>query len=170
MLKLSQKTLEKLIRELQGELTQEISKYEAETKRHKEELKRIEEDIAYLKSGVSASDEAHNIIALTVAALKPKSASLKSIMLDLLSDGVPRTSRQAYEHYKKITGKEKDFYDFSGMFSPVINAEGSLFAKYVVPQYPMSHRTWYCLKEWFEGNNLKPEYLAKIKAPDTVDA
>ena len=79
----------------------------------------------------------------------------------LKSANLPLTARQIMTAINVEYPERKYTYEsFSGNFSQTYRKAG--VKKYERPNAPIETRTVYGLKEWFEGNDLKVEYLELI--------
>lgn len=87
--------------------------------------------------------------------------TLEDTVLEILSDGIPRTSRELLNEYTKKTEKEMAMPFFSARLVGLQNKKS--IEKQAFPENPIQTRNYYGKHEWFVKGKLKPEYLAKIK-------
>ena len=110
--------------------------------------------ITVLNGGSVVGDESVSV--------KAKSKKTRrEIILDVLSEGVPKTSRELLDAYNDISGKNNKFQNFSGALSTIVKNSNKI-KKYEIQGAPNDRRFFYCLKDWFTGNELKEEYLNRI--------
>lgn len=91
-----------------------------------------------------------------------KKQTFEEQIVDILSDGVPRTSRVLQDHYEKKFGAVYETKNFSSKLSIASKAKGT-FRNLLVEGFPKDLRYWWCLSSWFKNDHLLNEYMAKIK-------
>jgi len=130
--------------------------------------------IAYHKSELSKYEGILNAIngvstIAKIVANSVKNSSTRPIMpnsfagqvLSCLKD-TPSTSRELHDMYNKATGKNSPFNSFSSQLSTLANKSGRL-KKHVFDLNPMEYKYYYGKPEWFDGDDLKQEYLERVK-------
>lgn len=80
--------------------------------------------------------------------------------LTILSDGTARTSRQLFDAFREMTGKEIGFSSFSSQLSTLMSKKDSI-KKHVIPENPVDNRYYYGPKDWFEGDVMNENHLPK---------
>lgn len=85
----------------------------------------------------------------------------KDAVLLALSDGIPKTTRELLDLYLKIPGKTIAMTDFSSRL--ISMRKSTLISTHTFPNNPILTRSYHGKPEWFNGDQLKNEYLKKIK-------
>ena len=84
-------------------------------------------------------------------------------IIEILSDGLPRTVHELKIDYQKLTGINLPIKDLSSRLSGRVkyNKIGSV----EILSYPRKIRAWWGLTNWLEGNGkkFKPEYQGLIR-------
>jgi hypothetical protein len=91
----------------------------------------------------------------------PKRIHYENQIISILSDGMPRTTRELYNELINRLQRNIIFSTFSGRLSVIVKEKGNI-KKHEFPSKPLSKRYYYGLKEWFDMDRLKNEYLDKI--------
>ncbi len=142
---ISEETKARLVELLQGDI---------ET--HQAAINRIRLDILSIQNGTQAAGGSSplktNYIKMSVK---------QSVLEDLRDGNVPKTTRQLMESYVSKTGKKTDITGFSGQVTPL--KKENLIKTHTIPGNSQGTKYYQGLPEWFEGDNLKPEYLEHVE-------
>jgi hypothetical protein len=96
---------------------------------------------------------------VAVPSAKP---TFKTNLVNLfLKEKEPMTATIARSLYNEEYGTSYDKVKFSPKLSSAIPKQ---IKKYVIDSNPIETRNYYGLSQWFKGDDLKPEYIEKIKA------
>ena len=87
----------------------------------------------------------------------------QDIIVDILSDGIPRTTKQLYEHYKLLDRKDLLLKDFSSKLSVRAKSGGAKIKNVKFQKYPPDERYWWCLASWFKGDDMNEEFIIRIQ-------
>lgn len=130
-----------------------------------EELLFLEEQVKRIKNDIDALDLSDGITIQSKAfqSIINPGKTFNEIIVDILRDGVPRTSRDLLKEYSKIKQKLYSIGDFSARLSPLTKSKKQIMV-HKIDNAKIDVKHWYGLKEWFEGDILKDEFLKKIKA------
>jgi len=90
-----------------------------------------------------------------------KSKGYEKSIINIFNDGFPRTARELQEELQDVLKRKIMFTTFSGRLSE-IKKNGNIRI-HTFPQNPLTRRYYYGLQDWFEGDQLKEEYIKKIK-------
>jgi len=74
----------------------------------------------------------------------------------------PLLTKTAMDLYSKWTNKTVSYNTFSGQFSG-LSTRDTFLKKIIIPENPLPSRYYFAPSKWFDGNNLKDEYMKKIK-------
>jgi hypothetical protein len=88
--------------------------------------------------------------------------TFQDVVIDILSDGKPKTTRMLHEEYGKRGQKPVTPKDFSSKLSIRAGANDAHIKNTKLAQYPPEARHWWGLTSWFDGDSLKEEFLIKI--------
>ncbi|CAN5489406.1 hypothetical protein BH11BAC5_BH11BAC5_43140 [soil metagenome] len=83
-------------------------------------------------------------------------------VVSILRGGQPMRVVDLKPIYQKTTGEDISNKDFSSKLSIRASANGSRIKLAKFNDKPFDQRFWWCLWEWFDGDDLKPEYISKI--------
>jgi hypothetical protein len=86
-------------------------------------------------------------------------AKIEKILID---NDVPMTSRELMEGINKAYNKSYDFNNFSGNFSQLYRKSNSNIKKYELSDVPNELKTVYGLRNWFNVDELKQEFIEKF--------
>lgn len=101
----------------------------------------------------------------TVSGITPKRdrKTVRSRVEGLLADAQqPMTSREIMDNINQLYTKNYTFENFSGNFSQTYRKPGSKIQKYEIADVPIELKTVYGLKSWFNGEDMKPDYLQRF--------
>lgn len=84
----------------------------------------------------------------------------ENVILDILSDGIPRLSAELNKEYQEKTGIKVDSNDFSAKLSIRAKKGNIKNAKFL--DFPVDKRFWWGKSQWFDGNFLKADYVSII--------
>jgi hypothetical protein len=96
-------------------------------------------------------------------AIQHKSDSKKTfeeVIIEMLNSGKPMTAKMLLNKYSTLGLKEVTLKDFSSKLSMRSKAGHIKNAKF--NEYPTDQRFWWGLSDWFDGDNLKDEYVAIV--------
>ena len=89
--------------------------------------------------------------------------TVRSRVEGLLADAQrPMTSREIMDSINQTYNKKYTFNNFSGNFSQTYRKAGSKIEKYEIADVPIELKTVYGLKSWFEGEEMKREYVQRF--------
>ncbi len=126
---------------------------------HETELKRLRSDLISLDV---TDGMATGIPSKAFPKQKDSTKTFSETIKDILSDGMPRTSRELLIEFNKIKGKSYVMVDFSARLSPLAKPK-TIINVHKIDGAKLEVKNWYGLVEWFEGDVLKQQYLDKIK-------
>jgi len=86
--------------------------------------------------------------------------TMEDAILQILADGVPRTTSQLRMEYDKLTGKTSEISKFSAR---LIGLREKKTPRLNSCKLEGSRDNFFGKLEWFSGDKLKPEYLRKIE-------
>lgn len=93
--------------------------------------------------------------------MNPKRQTLKNRVINILSDGIPRTTHELTKEYEIIVGDKIEQRHLAARLS---NASASSEIKnYSIKSNPRNIRYWWVLDKWIENGKLKDIYMDKIK-------
>jgi hypothetical protein len=116
------------------------------------------------KPSLIAKDDdliAKSSVKRTLIVKKPYPKTFENIIIEILSDGYPRTVNQLRKNYYERMGINLSPKDMSSKLS-IRAKNGGRIKNFSVPELPIHKRYWWGLKEWFNGNEMKEEYRQKI--------
>lgn len=129
---------------------------EKEIRFHKDEIDRIESELLVLRKYLPVKA---NKVSLSSNVVGHSSGlTFKQAILSFLADGVPKRARDLYELYK---GYKQDTEYKYRTFSPQLSIMKDV-KKQEFPDKTQDERYYYGKLDWFDGDNLKQEYLQKI--------
>lgn len=136
--------------------TRLVELLQSDIETHQAAINRIRLDILSIQNGSQAGGGSSpiktNFVRMTVK---------QSVVEDLKDGGVPKTTRQLMESYISKTGRKTDITGFSGQVTPL--KRENLIKTHTIPGNPQEKKYYQGLPEWFEGDNLKPEYLEHVE-------
>lgn len=86
--------------------------------------------------------------------------TFEEVIVEILNNGKPMTSKMLLEKYSTLGLKEVALKDFSSKLS--MRAKLGHIKNVKFNEYPTDQRFWWGLSDWFDGDGLKDEYVAKI--------
>lgn len=153
---ISKETRDKVISELLSSLEQA----EAEVRRLKADLEALGHKV---NVGGDQSNHSENLIS-NVEKQYTVPGTFNEVILHILNDGVPRTSRQLLNEYNSLKNKDLSLSAFSAQLSSLVKNK-NLIKIHTAKNSSISNKYWYGRLSWFDGAELKPEYKARIKVP-----
>lgn len=127
----------------------------ADISKHQTEINRLKRDLTSLQNSNGT------LFTSSIDSQSIGRKTFKTIILGLLADGNPRTSRELLNHYMKEKGKNISMPAFSSQLSPMVHKDKKI-KMHKEPNNSIETRTYYGLTEWFSGEKLKQEYQSKI--------
>lgn len=87
---------------------------------------------------------------------------------NILSDGIPRTSRQLLDEFNRVKQKATSMSAFSAQLSTFVNKK-DVVKIHTAKKSSIANKFWYGLALWFDGNELKKEFQERVKI-SAIDA
>lgn len=92
---------------------------------------------------------------------KKTKKTFEQIIIEILKDGNPRTTKMLMEDGAKFGLKSVPVKNFSSKLS--ISSKLGNIKNLKFPDHPVDERYWWGLKGWFVGDKFKDEYEVKIR-------
>lgn len=140
----------------------------------KDKIKQLEIQIENCKVALRAFGDSNGGLQQTLFITDQKSSSevivaktdrktVRARVEGLLADAQrPMTSREIMDVLNRVYNKVYTFENFSGNFSQTYRKAGSKIQKYEIADAPIELKTVYGLKSWFNGEEMKREYINRF--------
>lgn len=83
---------------------------------------------------------------------------MEPTLLEIFSDGVPRTTRMLLEEFTKRTGKTYERKDFASRVRNFGRLKGLVKNQHFA-NADNENKFWWGLTKWFEGNEMRSQYI-----------
>lgn len=110
---------------------------------------------------VDSIESERSVIEKNITPQKPNiKKTFEEIIIEILNSGKPMTAKMLLNKYSTLGLKEVTLKDFSSKLSMRSKAGHIRNAKF--NEYPTDQRFWWGMSDWFDGDNLKDEYVAIV--------